>query len=94
MSRQVDGISCMSPIAPTREVIGWFSPDIVRPPLSACITLRIQVSGTLNRLRSFRDQGFPALHKLPVAHLLLGLERTWLSGGNGRQTRRECRSES
>src|SRR4051812_35136064 len=36
-------------MAPARDLMGLFSASMVRPPLSACMTARIQISGIPNR---------------------------------------------
>src|SRR3954465_14448370 len=42
-------MTCMMPIAPAFDVIGFPSSNCVRPPLSMRITARIQDSATLKR---------------------------------------------
>src|SRR5258708_31460286 len=49
MSRYVSGITCMMPIAPAFDVIGFLSSSSVRPPLSMRMTALIQVSATPKR---------------------------------------------
>src|ERR1041385_3090658 len=58
MSLQVSGISCIRPIAPMLDLIGGFSDNIVRPPLSASITDLIHFSGTSNFFEALAISGF------------------------------------
>src|ERR1700679_1857867 len=51
-------MSCIRPIAPALEMMGLVSVDIVRPPLSACITARIQLCGTPIRFDACSIKGF------------------------------------